>query len=352
MKDQSCYFEHRNTGVDGMYQGQISLTGMELEIADAAATAGFNTWQHIALYDLIWAVKRVAFQHCQTDSRPPKPKDPLYPDRYRPSGLGDTTSKKRLRPFPNRLFPTTIKLEDRIVVPKVPKNNRRNKKSLKDTVVPPVPLTVKRGFSEHGTRDDPIELVSNDEEEEGATSKKRKLNTGGAKNNGHEANQSRLRATASTYHPHASAGTVAHENHLHTAADNAQRNVSGGVFTQQHDFVPLDNLGKGNQPDARACNTGQPQVVKRQYPARLPSKGNNVPVQLHVVRNKLNVVERDIQTCRNIMRDAFNLCADRLNRDETIDDMARLNEQFTKVEDAVADGVDCIDRVKNVLSQI
>ncbi|EXJ67695.1 uncharacterized protein A1O5_09041 [Cladophialophora psammophila CBS 110553] len=91
-----CWYEHRETGVTGLYQGTVELAGFELEVADAATEAGFNTFNHEALFDLIWAVKRLALQagscHFQR-TRPPK--DPIYPDRYRPSGIGDNERMKR-----------------------------------------------------------------------------------------------------------------------------------------------------------------------------------------------------------------------------------------------------------------
>ncbi|KAK6366464.1 hypothetical protein LTS17_010549 [Exophiala oligosperma] len=51
-----CWYEHRHTGVDGLYQGTVDLGGVELEIADAATKAGFDTFNHEALFELIWAI--------------------------------------------------------------------------------------------------------------------------------------------------------------------------------------------------------------------------------------------------------------------------------------------------------
>lgn len=70
---------------------------MDLEIANACAQAGFNTWNHIALLDLIWAVKRVVRRPTagQGSGLQRPPKDPIYPDRYRPSGVGDNSTRKR-----------------------------------------------------------------------------------------------------------------------------------------------------------------------------------------------------------------------------------------------------------------
>ncbi|RMZ89163.1 hypothetical protein DV736_g3605, partial [Chaetothyriales sp. CBS 134916] len=88
--------------VDEGYDGDssdivIELHGLEFEIANAAFQAGFHTANHEALFNLIWALKR-AGNRCfgsSGESRLPPPKHPIYPDRYRPSGIGDNTMKKR-----------------------------------------------------------------------------------------------------------------------------------------------------------------------------------------------------------------------------------------------------------------
>ncbi|RMZ77281.1 hypothetical protein DV737_g4461, partial [Chaetothyriales sp. CBS 132003] len=88
--------------VDEGYDGDssdivIELHGLEFEIANAAFQAGFNTANHEALFNLIWALKR-AGNRCfgsSGQSRLGPPKNSIYPDRYRPSGIGDNTMKKR-----------------------------------------------------------------------------------------------------------------------------------------------------------------------------------------------------------------------------------------------------------------
>lgn len=76
----------------------LVLHGLNLEIADAANTSGFNTSNQVALMDLIWAVRRIAFRHAVERlkiQRPPK--HPLYPDRYRPRDPSDNTMRLRKR---------------------------------------------------------------------------------------------------------------------------------------------------------------------------------------------------------------------------------------------------------------
>lgn len=89
----------------------IELAGTELEIANAALKSGFDTDNHESLFDLIWAVKRLGLKIQKSANfrngrpefpkpaakRPPKPFHPIYPDRYRPCGVGDNTQAKRKR---------------------------------------------------------------------------------------------------------------------------------------------------------------------------------------------------------------------------------------------------------------
>lgn len=112
----NCSYEHRDTGVLGLSQGSKSLHissrsympltlesalvlhGLNLEIANAANRSGFNTRNQVALMDLIWSVRRIAFRHAVERpkiQRPPK--HPIYPDRYRPSDPSDNTNRLRKR---------------------------------------------------------------------------------------------------------------------------------------------------------------------------------------------------------------------------------------------------------------
>jgi hypothetical protein len=67
------------------------LTGFELEIANVANRAGFDTRKHEQLFDLIWAVKRLALRV----NKPRPPKDPMYPDRWRPEESKDQPQQRR-----------------------------------------------------------------------------------------------------------------------------------------------------------------------------------------------------------------------------------------------------------------
>jgi hypothetical protein len=81
-----------------MLASVLVLHGLSLEIADAANRSGFNTRNQVALMDLIWAVRRIAFRHAVEKpqiQRPPK--HPVYPDRYRPGDASDNTKRPRKR---------------------------------------------------------------------------------------------------------------------------------------------------------------------------------------------------------------------------------------------------------------
>jgi hypothetical protein len=69
-----------------------------LQVANAAYNAGFNTLDHVRLFNLIWAVKQEALKARIPERPPPPPPHPIYPDRYRPSGIGDNARSKRKRP--------------------------------------------------------------------------------------------------------------------------------------------------------------------------------------------------------------------------------------------------------------
>jgi hypothetical protein len=116
----------------------VELAGIEREIANAAYQGGFQTNNHEALFNLIWAVKRIALRRYSRSGelRPRPPKHPVYPDRYRPSGLGDNTEKKRKR------------------VRATSDTNR---------LIPVKPNTVTAIVNKSGTREEPILLDSDDE---------------------------------------------------------------------------------------------------------------------------------------------------------------------------------------------
>lgn len=90
----------------------LQLSGLNLQVAEAARRSGFNTRNHVALMDLIWSVRRVTFGHgLQKPREAPPPKHPIYPDKYRPGSKTDNTKKpgKRARELefhqPRKLVP-------------------------------------------------------------------------------------------------------------------------------------------------------------------------------------------------------------------------------------------------------
>ena len=82
---------------------ELQLDGLNLQIAEAAVKSGFDTLNHTALLDLIWAVRRVAFGHGvakPSNQRPPK--HPDYPDRFRPCESQKDSYQKREKPSQKR----------------------------------------------------------------------------------------------------------------------------------------------------------------------------------------------------------------------------------------------------------
>lgn len=333
----------------------VTLTGFNLEVANAASKSGFNTWNHGALYDLIWAVKRVVFRHCRGNSKAPVPKDPFYPDRYRPSGLGDNTNRKRSAPMPDPLLVTAIKLE---APPKPVKRafKYKNKKT--------------KALARQGTRIDPIDLVS-DEESRGGTAKKQKFSAASASLVKPEANQSRLRAGAPTSMPvnasddeiiadredtgtrtATSASTDTAQDHsLEGAANNVQRHASGGAFTQQTSFVPLIDFDFNVDTPTVDSALRRVPLAPQSRAIAAPRSRAKVPIELKVVRSKLDLIAEEVVSCRLTMRSTYNKHTEVLGRDETIEDLQALSKHFETVEEEARRGIQCIDRVKGSLSQ-
>ena len=145
-----------------MTSSAIELVGFELQVANVAYNAGFNTTNHQALFDLIWAVKRTTLRP-PPFRLPPPPPHPVYPDRYRPSGVGDNTNKKRKRNVdaPNAVPNAHVVLQFN-----------------------PVPPLMRPG----GSKEDPIKLEEDDKQDEVAVQGHRKrvkrtANTAPASNN-------------------------------------------------------------------------------------------------------------------------------------------------------------------------
>ena len=119
----------------------VELDGFELEIANAAFRGGFNTMAHEALFNLIWSVKRTALRGISRAGQllPRPPPHPVYPDRFRPSGVGDNTARKRKR------------------IVSDPTNETLNR------LTPPKFNPVRSLNQKNGTKEEPIALDSDDD---------------------------------------------------------------------------------------------------------------------------------------------------------------------------------------------
>lgn len=338
----------------------VTLTGFNLEVANAAANSGFNTWNHSALYNLIWAVKRVAFRHCRQDIKPPKPKDPFYPDRYRPSGLGDNTSRKRPAPPPEPAPSPAIKLESNLVPPSKATQRAFKYRNIK-----------KKTFTRKGTRIDPVDLIS-DEESYGGVAKKQRISAVNAIVIKPEANQSRLRAGAPSFRPFnisgsetlpdrddtsvrsstAASSDTAQDHRLEEATSNAQRNASRGAFTQQASFVPLIDFSLGSEANTIAPASARAPATPQSHTVIAPRHRTKVPIELKVVRSKLDVIAEEVVRCRLTMRSTYHKHENILGRDETIEDLRALSKHFETVEEEARRGIQCIDRVKESVSRM
>lgn len=138
----------------------------------AAEKAGFNIWDHDGLYNLIWAVKRVALRASKNANIDQKPlKDPVYPDRFRPSGFRDNTKRKRpdLPPPLPATVPVTLNPTAQVTQGDRRKFRYKNKK----IPVPPKPVTRTFDWDKEGTQDHPIDLDYEDENNEPSPDAKR-----------------------------------------------------------------------------------------------------------------------------------------------------------------------------------
>lgn len=166
----------------------ITLNGFNLEVATAAGNAGFNTYDHAGLFDLIWAVKRVALRaskNTNLDQRPPK--DPVYPDRFRPSGLGDNTKRKRstqqIAPPATRAMALVPTIEVRQGERRIFRYKNKKLSTRSNRVNAPTSFGYGSGTQEH-----PIELLHDDHDASLTAPKRQKLDNSTAPNNKQIAN--------------------------------------------------------------------------------------------------------------------------------------------------------------------
>lgn len=170
------------------------LRGFNHEVKVAAEKAGFNIWNHDSLYNLIWAVKRVALRasmKVNIDDRPPK--DPVYPDRFRPSGFRDNTKRKRLG-LPS-LPATTTPLALNPTVQETQAERRKFRYKNKKVPATSKPTSKYVDFDKQGTQEHPIDLDYEDADDEyDPVAKRQRLDAKATSSTRRAANTSRPRA--------------------------------------------------------------------------------------------------------------------------------------------------------------
>lgn len=137
----------------------------------------------------------------------------------------------------------------------------------------------------------------------------------GSKRQKVSANQSKLRANAAPYQPQMS---------------------DTNAFTRQDNFVPLS-----------ANNARFPYSYHR-----APKPGNLTPIELKMVRSKLDRVAKEVTHCRSIMRQAYNRHSDQLKLDETIEDMRDLAKHLELAEENSQKGVEVLNHIRDVLERL
>ncbi|KAK5193261.1 hypothetical protein LTR92_006630 [Exophiala xenobiotica] len=122
------YHGNISATVEGVLAAAIELGGPELQIANAANKAGFDTFNHEALFDLIWAAKQAAMTPRANRPGPASiPQGPLYPDRYRPKGSANYLKRGKPRtkkPPPNH----NVELKFHPIKPLMRKRPHQNEK--------------------------------------------------------------------------------------------------------------------------------------------------------------------------------------------------------------------------------
>ena len=327
------------------FTSAMSLTGFNLEVAQAALSAGFNTWNHNALYKLIWAVKRVALRHCHGPLDEPPPKDPYYPERYRPSGLGDNTNKKRSAPPSEAPTTSAVKLEVKRPVLKTTSRTFKYK-NIKRKLNPAATLhQANAGFDGEGTRPNPVNPLSDDDENTwGARAKKQKLSSGNVNDSQLDLKHTQAEATRDSN---------ARSTINHGTSANLRRVSGGGVFTRQADFVSLldaDPKGQVMMADiAPLSPRPSPRVAPiHGYAAQTAAPPNET--QLKIVRRKLENAVKSMVSSRDIMRIFFTMNEAKLKSNETMSVLEDLSRCLICAEQEARDGAGHVDEVIKIVS--
>ncbi|EXJ86808.1 hypothetical protein A1O3_03762 [Capronia epimyces CBS 606.96] len=297
----ACWYEHRITGVSALYQGTIELAGFELEVADAASTAGFNTFKHEALFNLIWAVKKMIFRvgggQVNTVSMP---QHPFYPDRYRPSGIGDNTNTKRKRKAmaQKQILDSSVKPEMHTIPPLMRKRNLKSR-----------------------MEDNLIDLSSSDDEI--------MMNTGNTSISGPK----RQKISVSDLGQLTASPTTVKVNSHHSGTTPA---TMAARATKARDSA---GIKRSNAKVVRDLPTQPTPVISTTTAAATIIK------QLLLVKVKLEDSRRDMNTCQASMKALFDVHHERFDDDATMKALRNLSHSMNKVFDGGKEGAAEVDKV-------
>lgn len=280
------------------------MNGLNLDIATAAGKSGFNTHNHSALFDLIWSVKRVALRVSKGAplNRPP-PRDPVYPDRFRPSGVGDNT--KRKRPAPQCIPPeaTPVKLESLVKeVPTTRKFRYRNKKApaRPRQDIGPRPT----GYMTPGTQENSVDLLSDTNDAEPVGAKRQKLN-------------------------------VANTSQARTAPERGP--IDTTTLVPPSDIVSQDTMQVDGHTYIRTNARYNDGVRDDHGPDE--HQLQSLRVDLNKVKDALESVESNVEWCNTSMSKAFETYRDVMARRDVHSSLTRLGENLETAKLSSLQGV-------------
>ncbi|KAH0839150.1 hypothetical protein FOPE_05519 [Fonsecaea pedrosoi] len=274
----------------------VELAGFELQVADAATKAGFNTFNHEALFNLIWAVKRLALQAGTFhSSRSRLLNDPIYPDRYRPRDVDGNAKGKRSAVTIQTPANHTVELKFHPVQPLM---RKRPLQDIKEENV--------------------IDLTFSDDELEGADSqnttfKRQKI-----------VNRSNFRL---------------------------------GFPTAIHrKTMPFTSVGMSSKPPSKPARKRANNLARDSAAASFPilpkavlPAQDEICKQLLLVKAKLDDARRSMNACQGTMKALFDVHYERFDEDRMMDALQKLSGYMNKVYDGSKDGAEEAEKAIGLL---
>ncbi len=314
------------------------MTGFELEIADVATKAGFDTFRHESLFNLIWAVKRLALRGggSQVRNLPPPPRDPIYPDRYRPSGIGDNTRKKRrnvtTQPQPNH----NVELKFHPIKPLM------RKRPLGDTNANNViDLTADSDTEDLIDLSNPLEI----------TSKRQKVTADGDPKPPASFNQQAPPSSRGVNTTATSAVPLARglSRSQRKAANRRARQVQGVRFVDAAAGrgIPLTAANAVPIVPKRPLTTSSAVPV---VPTRPLTAEQEITKQLLLVKTKLEDARKNMNTCQATMKALYDTHYNTFDNEETMIALQKLSNNMNKVYDGGKEGASEIDKAIGLLN--